>query len=63
MKARSKVDTSKFYSKAKWSPFEGFEVQGVPVYTIVRGNIVMEKGVVVSAKPVGEMVVPLRLPL
>ena len=58
LRARSKIDPSKFYSKAKWSPFDGFEVQGLPVYTIVRGNVVMDHGVV-DQKPVGHMVSPL----
>lgn len=58
LKAKSKVDPSKFYSKAKWSPFDGFEVQGLPVYTIVRGNLVMDHGVV-DTKPVGKMVSPI----
>jgi dihydroorotase len=59
MTARSKVDPAKFYSKAKWSPFDGFEVQGLPVYTIVRGNVVMDHGNV-DTTPVGKMVSPLR---
>jgi dihydroorotase len=58
LKARSRVDPSKFYSKAKWSPFDGLEVQGLPVYTVVRGNVVMDHGVV-EKKPLGRMVTPL----
>ncbi len=58
LKARSKVNPEKFYSKAKWSPFDGFEVQGLPIYTVVRGNVVMDHGNVDKA-PVGKMVTPL----
>jgi dihydroorotase len=31
-------------SKCGWSPFEGWNLTGYPVYTIVNGNIVYEKG-------------------
>ncbi len=34
------IDPNKFMSKAKNSPFIGWEVKGWPVYTIVEGNIV-----------------------
>ncbi|MDA4122537.1 MAG: dihydroorotase family protein, partial [Thaumarchaeota archaeon] len=57
LKARSKIDPSKFHSKAKWSPFEGVEVEGAPVYTISRGRVVMDRGVV-DTTPVGRMVMP-----
>jgi len=57
MKAKAKIDPSGFHSKAKWSPFEGFEVQGLPVYTIVRGKVVMDHGVVVPDHE-GMMVTP-----
>jgi dihydroorotase (multifunctional complex type) len=45
-----RVDASKFHSKAKWSPFEGRDVQGKPVKTIVAGQLVMDDGDIV-AKP------------
>ena len=44
MKAKSRIDPSKFRSKAKWSPFDGAEVEGLPVYTISRGRVVMDHG-------------------
>jgi len=44
------IDPSKFYSKAKFSPFEGWRVRGKPVKTIVGGNMVMDEGEIV-AKP------------
>jgi dihydroorotase len=46
LKSKSKVDPARFYSKAKWSPFEGYDLQGAPVYTISRGAVVMDHGVV-----------------
>jgi dihydroorotase len=38
------IDPANFQSKANYSPFEGFHVQGVPVMTLVRGQKVMEEG-------------------
>lgn len=38
------VDTNRFYSKGKNSPFDGCKLRGKILYTIVDGNIVMEKG-------------------
>ena len=57
MKARSRIDAAGFRSKAKWSPFDGQEVEGLPVLTISRGRVVMERGVV-DTDPRGRMVVP-----
>ena len=54
MKKESRVEPEKFYSKAKWSPFDGFELKGQPVYTIVRGNVVMDHGHV-ETKPIGQI--------
>jgi dihydroorotase len=31
-------------SKCGWSPFEGWNLTGYPVYTIVNGNVVFERG-------------------
>ena len=38
------INPDKFKSKAKYSPFEGLKVKGMPVMTIVRGNVVLEEG-------------------
>jgi dihydroorotase len=45
-----KIDASKFHSKAKFSPFEGREVQGKPVKTFVAGQLIMDDDEIV-AKP------------
>ncbi|WP_343560091.1 dihydroorotase [Kiloniella sp. b19] len=42
-------------SKCGWSPFEGVEVKGWPVSTIIRGNIVMRDGELVG-DPIGQPV-------
>lgn len=43
-----KIDTSTFVSKSKNSPFEGFDVKGKVLYTIVDGDIVLENGKLVE---------------
>ncbi|MDO5835201.1 MAG: dihydroorotase family protein [Methanobacterium sp.] len=44
LKKENIIDPDKFHSKAKYSPFKGFRVQGMPIMTLVRGNLVMENG-------------------
>lgn len=39
------VDISKFQSKSKNSPFDGFRLNGVVYYTIVNGNVVVREKV------------------
>ncbi|HMK83291.1 MAG TPA: allantoinase AllB [Candidatus Bathyarchaeia archaeon] len=58
LKMKGKVEPAKFLSKSKWSPFENFEFEGSPVYTIVRGNVVMEHGNV-DSKVKGKMIRPI----
>ena len=36
-------------SRAGWTPFDGFEAQGWPMATIIRGRVVMREGEVVHA--------------
>jgi dihydroorotase (multifunctional complex type) len=43
-----KIDASKFKSKAKFSPYDGWEVQGKVVKTIVNGQLVMDNGEIVA---------------
>ena len=42
MRKEGIIKPNKFKSKAKYSPFEGFKVKGMPVMTMVGGNVVME---------------------
>ncbi|ODS39233.1 MAG: hypothetical protein A7316_06065 [Candidatus Altiarchaeales archaeon WOR_SM1_86-2] len=42
LKERWKIRGDDFCGKQKWTPFEGWEVKGVPTHTIVNGRIVME---------------------
>ncbi len=54
-KERFRIDSSRFYSKARFSPFDGLECIGRPVTTIVSGRIVYDRGEIVE-KNRGEVV-------
>jgi dihydroorotase len=47
-KLKWKIDASKFKSKAKFSPYDGWEVQGKPAKTFVNGNLVFDEGEIVA---------------
>jgi dihydroorotase len=53
------IDENKLHSKNKLSPWHGWHVKGMPVYTIVRGAVVARDGEVVhQGRPPGEFVRP-----
>ncbi len=52
------LKSEKLHSKTKITPFDGWKVKGLPVYTIVRGKTVMKDGEIVS-KPQGEWIKPI----
>lgn len=37
-----------------WTPYDGYKVKGVPTMSILRGQVIMEDGEVVSQKGYGE---------
>ena len=49
-KRKRKISNDGLYTKCGWTPFEGIEVKGVPVRTIVRGETVMKDGLI-TGKP------------
>ncbi len=51
-----KIDASKFKSKAKYSPYDGWEVQGKPVKTFVNGLLVFDEGEIVAKAGSGTIV-------
>ena len=51
------IRSERLHSKSKVSPFDGYKVKGMPVYTIVRGNVVMKDGEV-NSTPIGKLVSP-----
>jgi len=50
MKKEDKINPENFKTRAKYSPFEGFKVKGMPTMTIVRGNVVMENNEIFENK-------------
>ncbi|MGB9914490.1 MAG: dihydroorotase [Candidatus Bathyarchaeales archaeon] len=55
-KQKFKIDASNFHSKAKYSPFDGLEVQGKPVKTFVNGLLVMDEQEIVAKPGSGEII-------
>ena len=35
-------------SKSKWTPYNGFKIRGIPVFTIVNGKLVMEENQILN---------------
>lgn len=52
------IDEARLHSKHKLSPWHGWHVTGMPVCTIVRGNVVARDGEVTDAAPAGRFVTP-----
>ena len=52
------IDPEKLHSKNKPTPWGGWRVKGVPIYTIVRGHVQMEGG-----EPVGGVIGQLQTPI
>ena len=55
LKKKSRIDSSKFFSKAKFSPFDGFKTQGAVHTTIVGGKIVYREGEIVAREGSGSV--------
>jgi dihydroorotase len=56
LKKAYKIDSSKFKSKAKYSPFDGWNAEGKPVKTFVNGQLVFDEGNVVAKAGTGEII-------
>lgn len=54
--SKYKIDPSKFHSKAKFSPFDGWNVEGKPVKTFVGGRLIMDEGEVAAEAGSGEII-------
>ncbi len=51
-----RIDSTKFYSKARFSPFDGWKVKGKPIKTFVNGELVMDEGEIVGKPGTGHIV-------
>jgi dihydroorotase (multifunctional complex type) len=56
LKKEHKIDASRFYSKAKFSPFDGWKVKGKVSKTFVNGQLVMDDGEIVAEPGTGRIV-------
>jgi len=54
------ISADNLHSKSKTSPYDGMEVKGMPVATIVRGAFVMKDGILTGKKGCGKLVTPLK---
>jgi dihydroorotase-like cyclic amidohydrolase len=60
MSKKKTIVGSEIQTKCKWSPFDGWELHGLPVSTLVRGREVMRDGQVVVSPGYGKFVAPAR---
>ena len=58
MNMKKIIKASELHSKGKTTPYEGMEVQGCPIATIVRGKFVMKDGKLTGVKGYGMQVKP-----
>jgi dihydroorotase-like cyclic amidohydrolase len=52
-----RIDASAFKSKAKFSPFDKWEVQGKPIKTYVSGVLVMDENEIAAKFGTGSVIV------
>jgi dihydroorotase len=55
MEKESRIDSSKFFSKAKFSPFDGFKTKGAVHTTIAGGRVVYRDGEIVAREGSGSV--------
>ncbi len=58
LRAQSMIKAENLHSKSKLTPFDGWTVKGVPVYSVVGGRVVMEKGDVREDAGRGKFITP-----
>jgi dihydroorotase-like cyclic amidohydrolase len=57
MKEAGKIDVDEFFSKAKYSPFDGQKVTGCIDKVILRGRTVYEEREIISKKGYGRPII------
>jgi dihydroorotase len=55
LKKKSRIDSSKFFSKARFSPFDGFRTKGAVHSTIVGGRVVYREGAIIAGEGSGSV--------
>ena len=56
LKRKYRIDASKFHSKAKYSPFDQWTVEGKPTKTFVNGQLIMDNGEIVAEAGSGKII-------
>jgi dihydroorotase (multifunctional complex type) len=56
MKKKTRIRNEDILSVCGWTPYDGIEIQGTPVFSTVRGKIVLKDGEVVGEKGAGTFV-------
>jgi dihydroorotase len=55
LKAKRTITHAMMHTKAGWTPFDGMQVTGWPMATVIRGRVVMREDELIG-KPMGEPV-------
>jgi dihydropyrimidinase len=55
-KAHKQIEHTKLHMNCDWSPYEGMEVTGWPITTILRGEILCQEGEWIPANPKGRFI-------
>jgi dihydroorotase-like cyclic amidohydrolase len=50
------IEAAKLHSKQKHTPFEGFKVKGMPILTMVRGEVIVKDGQVIGKPGYGKFI-------
>jgi dihydroorotase len=50
------IDASRFHSKAKYSPFDGYKVKGKVVKTFVNGQLAFDEDIIMTKPSVGQII-------
>jgi dihydroorotase-like cyclic amidohydrolase len=58
MAKESVIKAKELHSKHKHTPYDGLKVKGVPVLTMVRGEVIVENGKVIGKPGYGKFVTP-----
>lgn len=60
MEREKAVENGELITAPKYSPFHGVSLKGLPVMTLLRGQVIMEDGKVTASPPRGNIVRPRR---
>ena len=55
--AEKTIESGMLHNKNTETPFDGWRVQGLPVYTVLRGQVIMADGEIVGP-PAGRFIKP-----